>query len=163
MRTREELLFCAIYVETHDPREAYRAAFDADDLAPDVIAERVGKLLAKDEIVARLTGSGTRFELAACTLAEQLDNLAEIRISRSRPVTTTPRSPPKSAAPGQPASTATRRRPIAGYSPAGVPTNRPSPSRRPSPNRRPSQRPSIAGRMSADGETLYDLRTQGPR
>ena len=89
MLTEEELLFCVFYVESHDPRDAYRAAFSAcaafaDDavmpeLAPEVVDERACALLLKPEITARLTELCDEAAETAFSLAQHLESLATIR------------------------------------------------------------------------------------
>ena len=84
---REE--FCLAYMETGYAAEAYRRAFDAENMKPETIYKRASELLANGDIKGRLAElqalAAEKAVVTVLSLTEELEQARALALSTSQP------------------------------------------------------------------------------
>ena len=72
--------FCLAYLETGNASEAYRRAYNAENMKPETVNRRAKELIDNGKIAARLTAlQGEAAEKSKLTLESHLEKLRELR------------------------------------------------------------------------------------
>lgn len=78
--TQKRETFCLVYVETGNQAEAYRVAFDAENMKPETIYKRASELMTNREIKGRIAElKAMAVERALVTVQSLTDELEEAR------------------------------------------------------------------------------------
>ena len=78
--TGKQEAFCLAYIETGNASEAYRRAYNAENMKPETINRKAKELMDNGKIAARLTElQSEAAEKSKLTLTRHLDALRELR------------------------------------------------------------------------------------
>ena len=78
--TQKREAFCLAYIETGNQSEAYRAAFDAENMKAETVHKRASELMANGEVKGRIAElQAQAVERALVTVQSLTDELEEAR------------------------------------------------------------------------------------
>ena len=87
--TQKQENFCLAYVETGNASEAYRRAYDAENMKPESINRKAKELMDNGKIAARLAemhqATAQRHQLTVDDLIKELEEARQIAMGGERP------------------------------------------------------------------------------